>query len=865
MSKSESDNRPPEFYQKLFRQFCSNEYQEELEGDLEEKFQEHLNHYGLKKARKRYRNEVIKMIRPSVWKSSGRSKAQSLSSMLLASQFKILTRNIRRQWAFSFINIVGLALSLAIGILVLTMLFELKSFDSFHKSPDDIFRVITHRTVGTNTTPLAASPAALSHSMLEELPQVKEATKVNAFHKRAYRNEHRFNISGLYADTSFFNIFNFPLIQGYKQSLNAPGSILITENLAAKLFRDGNSMGQKLTIEGEGEFLIKGILRDLPKNTHLQFDVLIPFGHMNTTPESVPWTQNWGHVSSVITYIRKRPESYSTDIQAWLNDKAKDQYRDKKIKATFELQPIQKAITGRELSHQPGTVIPNIIIFILTGVAIAIILAGCFNYTNLSIARALTRMKEVGVRKTIGGSRLQIFLHYLSETVLLAILSFGLALLIFLLIRPYFLKVFWMMESLFDLELTLPMILRSFLFSILVGIIAGLYPAIVYAKINTLSALKGKATIKLTLKKGLRNALIIVQFSLVFAFVLVSYISRKQYAYIDNLDKGFDLTGLVSLPLKGNEPELLSSAFLSIPGVENVSFTSTMMGSSVNKVPVIHPEAQDTINIRKIATSAGFLSTYKIKLLAGDSITTSSNSVLINKRLATYLTQGSPTEAIGKVLTVAGKSYQAVGVTEDFMFGAQQDRVAPLIIAQNPADLQFATLRFGKSLDSDFYELLDKAWKTVDSQNASDPMNLALYYSGNLQFFKEMIRATGYLGLSLIVISGLGLLAITGYQLELRQKDLSLRRVLGARPYQLLNSISTHFIMLLSTAAIIGVSGAYFFLDNSLIDMFYYRIDIGAGELLPGVVFVFMTSGIFISSQLLKIIRINPALLLRQE
>ncbi|MCE7994531.1 MAG: FtsX-like permease family protein [Roseivirga sp.] len=865
MSRSRSDIRPPEFYQKLLRHLCNSEYLEELEGDLDEKFQEHLKEHGIEKARKRYRNEVIKMIRPSVWKSSWQKKAQSLSPMLLGSQFKILARNIRRQWAFSFINIVGLALSMAIGILVITMLFELQRFDDFHESPDDVFRVITHRTIGTNTTPLAASPAALSHAMLEELPQIQAATKLNVFHKKAYRQKHQFNISGLYADTSFFKVLNFPLTEGNVQLLNQPGSIFITEKLSKKLFRDGKSIGQELTIEGEGNFLIRGILRDLPKNTHLKFEALIPFSHRNTAPESVSWTQNWTNTSSVITYIRKESAGSSKDIQAWLDSKTEDQYTDKKVKVAFELQPLQKAITGRQLSHQPGTVIPSVVIFILSGVAIAIVLAGCFNYTNLSIARALSRMKEVGVRKTIGGSRLQIFFHYLSETVLLAILAFLLALVIFLLIKPYFLKVFWMMESLFDLELTVSMIFRSFLFSLLVGIIAGLYPAMVYAKINTLSALKGNATVKLSLKKGLRNSLIVIQFSLVFAFVLVSHISKKQYAYIDKLDKGFDLAGLVSLPLKGNDPKLLASAFLSIPGVENVNFTSTMMGGPINKVPVTHAATRDTMSIRKMAASDGFLSTYKITLLAGDSIMVGSNSVLINKRLATYLTQGEPTEAIGEVLVIDGKSYHTVGVTEDFMFGAQQDRVAPLIIAQTSADLQYATLRFGKPLNPEFYEQLDSAWKTVDAQNLPEPVSLALHYSRNIQFFKEMIRATGYLGLSLIVISGLGLLAITGYQLQLRQKDLSLRRVLGARPYQLLSSISAHFIMLLSIAATIGVSAAWFLLDSSLIDMFYYRIQIGMGELLPGVIFVFTTSGLFISSQILRVIRINPAILLRQE
>lgn len=852
---------PPKFWTSVFRRLCADEYLEELQGDLEEKFLEHLQQYGEIKARSLYRSEVLKMIRPSVCKAKGKARTASHSNLALRSHFKVLVRNVRRQWAFSLVNILGLALSMATGILVLTMLFELRQFDDFHEAPEDMFRVITYRNTNGNITPLAASPAALGDAMLNELPQVKSVTRVKVFHKTVHRHKYELDIKGFYTDPSFFDVFSFDLTQGSILGLQQPGGIYITEKLAAKLFQNGNPIGESINITGEGEFLISGILKDLPKNTHLQFEALIPLGDFRTSGNSLPWHD----ISSVITYVRKEPASQAGDIQDWLDVKASMQYKGQKTKARFELQPVQKAITGQQLSHQPGTVIPNIVIYILTGVALAILMAGCFNYTNLSIARALSRMKEVGVRKTVGSSRLQIFLHYLSETILLAVLAFGLALLIFLLIRPYFLKVFWMMESLFDLPLTLAMVFRSFVFSVLAGILAGLYPALIYSRINTVSALKGKATVKLTLKKHLRNGLIVVQFSLVFAFILVSYVSEKQYSFINERDKGFDSSGLVSLSIKCNSPDLLAKAFETIPGVEQVNFTSAIFGGSINKVRVFDPEKRDTLSIRQISSSDNLLSTYRIKLLAGNTLSHGSkNLILINKRLADYLTNGKSANAIGKELIIEGHGLFIGGVTEDFTFGALQERVAPLIISQR-GNLQYATIRYENSFNSEFYERLEEAWKSVDTQNVLDPVTLEARYSASIQFLKEMIRATGYLGISLIVIAGLGLLAILGFQIQLRIKDLSLRRVLGARPLQLLVNVSKHFTGLLVIAAIIGSSAAYLLLDTSLIATFYYRIDIGFGEILPVVMLVLFVSGGFIAAQIMKVIRINPIKNLKQE
>lgn len=852
---------PPKFWTSVFRRFCADDYLEELEGDLEERFLENTLLYGQAKARRLYRAEVLKMLRPSVWTSRSHAHATSRFHFALRSHFKVLLRNLRRQWAFSLINILGLALSMATGILVLTMLFELKQFDDFHEAPEDIFRVITYRNINGNITPLAVSPAVLSGTMADELPQVKSATRVKVFHKTINRHKYELAIKGLYADATFFDVFNFDLVRGNVQGLQEPGSMYITEELASKLFQNGNPVGEHLSIAGEGEFLIRGILKDLPKNTHLQFEALIASGNFQTAADVQPWRD----ISSVITYIRKEPASHTRNIENWLNTRADQQYKTENIKARFELQPIQKAISGQQLSHQPGTVIPSIVIYILTGAALAILMAGCFNYTNLSIARALSRMKEVGVRKTAGSSRFQIFLHYLSETVLLAVMGFGLALLIFLLIRPHFLKVFWMMESLFDLQLTVPMVLRSFVFSVVVGLLAGLYPALIYSRINTVSALKGKATVKLTLKKHLRNGLIVIQFSLVFAFILVSYVSEKQYHYIDQRDKGFAPSGLISLPLKGNSPELLASAFEAIPGVEQVNFTSAVFGGSVNKSRVIDPEKRDSLNIHHISSSDNLLSTYRIELLAGGTLAEGGkNSALINKRLANYLTQGHPVKAIGKELVIDGNRVFVTGITKDFSFGALQDRIAPLIVSQTgPPD--YATIRYNNAFDVNFYEKLEEAWQSVDSQNIPEPLTVEARYAGSIQFLKETVRATGYLGICLITIAGLGLLAIIGFQIQLRIKDLSLRRVLGARPVQLLQNISKSFIGLLALAAIMGSSAAYLLLDTSLIATFYYRIDIGPGEILPPVMLVFLISGGFVLAQVLKVVRINPAKNLKQE
>ena len=374
--------------------------------------------------------------------------------IMIDSYIKTSSRNILRHKLFSAINIAGLAISMAVGLLMIVFISELSSYDSFHTKKDRIFRVISK---DHNQVELASTSVKAGKEIKAGIPGVEDITIIRRdFGGDAFVGEKVLPIGGLWADESFFKIFDFPLLQGDPATaLREPYSIVLTETTARRLFGDENAFGKSIRFD-TSDYSVTGVMKDLPKLSHLRFGSLASFSTVELmNPETDGGFMDWTSVYMNYVYVLV-PENGSVANLKLNLDKlcARENANQKNQKVSLSLQPLTQISIGKTLGNQLGPKLPNLAIWILSGLAVVVIISACFNYTNLSIARSLRRSREVGIRKVIGALKSHIRGQFISEAVLISFLALLVSFVLFLFLRKQFLSLDRFVENLVSLDLS---------------------------------------------------------------------------------------------------------------------------------------------------------------------------------------------------------------------------------------------------------------------------------------------------------------------------------------------------------------------------------------------------------------------------
>ena len=868
------DQRPeiPKSWRRLLHWFCHPEFLEELEGDLLESFEENISSGGSRFARRAYRSEVLKLLRPSVVKNFNVFGSDAFSAAILMNHSRVVVRNIRKHTAFSLINIAGLAIGMSVSLLIISMITDLLQFDKFHVNRDHIFRVVSDVTIDHRRQDKLATTAIPMAGYLDDMDEVRNVVKMRRFFSADVRaNDKMLPLKGHLASSEFLEVFSFPLLQGDPLSaLSEPYSIIMTQKAAARFFGDKNPIGESVRMGSFGEFRVTGILADIPKQSHMQFDVLGSFSTLASLESQniVRPTENmWDDVYNNYLYVELvHPDDRST-IESKLQSIVDVQYkRFDRLQIRLLLQPLLAIVTGQELSNKIGPTMHPMALIILSAIALLILLSSCFNYTNLSIARGLRRSTEVGVRKVVGASRQGIVVQFLLEAVLIALMSLALGIALFYLIRPGFFSNFPKADQ-FALELTPGLLLRFAGLAVATGVIAGLPPALLLSRVNPALVLKNMFSIKIGRKFTMRKALITFQFAISLIFIIGSMIVLKQYKFALNKNLGFDQENILNVSLYDIDYKLFRNEMSKLPEVTDISFGSLILGAGSSSASWVGlPDDGDSLVAFYASIDDHYIGGHNIPLLAGRNFyperNTHAREIIVNEAFCNRL-QWTYSEALDHTVEIDTNRYAVVGVVRDFNYTHLEEPIGPFFFIQNDQSYAVANLKVASSDIAGTLARMEKTWLAFEPDNTFEAVFLDERLDRSYDFLHQAMTLFGFLAFLAISISCLGMLGMAMYAAEVRAREISIRKVFGAGVWNIFHTISGKFYRLIALAALVAIPLVYLLFDKVILANFAFRVKVGVWELLFGVGIVFLLGMLSIASQTWRAARVHPAEALR--
>ena len=777
-------------------------------------------------------------------------------------------RNLKKHSVYSFINIAGLAIGMACSILILLWVQDELKFDKWHSKRDRIERVLVRLMNNGVPYEVAVTPAALAPNMQKDFPEIELTCRFKNWGDWLFRYKDGAYIqanSGA-MDSTAFNIFGFKFISGNpEKALTDQHSVVLTKELADKIFGDVNPLGKILDVKGKGAFKVTGVIENVD-HSHFDFDFLFPFYQIREDGENIDEMGQGSY--NFTTYFLLRNKNLHKEV----NDKLEHYLNKFSEENTTELfsQPLSDIYLKSNFAYDftfRGD-INSVITFSI--IAFLVLLIACINFMNLTTARASNRSKEIGLRKVVGAKRHNILNQFFSESVLMSFFSFIIALVIVDFLLPKFNELSGKNMSAY--LLVDPHIL-SMLISIafITGLIAGSYPALYLSAFNPIKVLKGK------LKSGakssvLRKVLVITQFTLSVALIISTIHISQQLKYINNKDLGYNKHDLLYIGMNANlinNYESIKQILLKDPNINSVTTSRVLPVYACPAFTLSDWEGRaddKTISMHFISTGFDFLKTMEIRLADGrafdENISSDTiNSIIVNQEAIRQLGFDNP---VGKTLTVFGQKSYIVGVMKDFNFNNVKSKIEPLMlhVAKNQANICFIRLNPGynqKTLD-----YIKKTWKSFEPD-----------FEFNYQFMDERLNnlyrseqrsktLINYFTIFAIFISCLGIFGLASFMAEQKTKEIGIRKVMGASVFTIIKMFIVEFTKLVVISNIIAWPIAYYAMKRWL-QNFAYHIDIKWWIFVCGAVLSVFVVILTITYQSYRAAVKNPASSLRYE
>jgi putative ABC transport system permease protein len=885
MSLKKQNTIPPRVATKLLRWFLRDEFVEEVIGDLKENFDYDLEAGSHFRAKLNYWKQVILYLRPFAIRVP-KFVNLLITWIMIGSHIKTSVRNVTRNKLFSTINIVGLAIGMSVGLLLIAFAHDLLSYDRFNEKGNRIYRITSDAKFrGGHRDKFATSSIKIGNLIQEKVTGVEEIVMIRTdFSGDAKINDSFIPFTGIYAEPSMLRIFTMPMLRGdAATALKEPYSIVLTEISAKKLFGAEDAFGKTIRFNNV-EYQVTGIMKDIPFFSHIQFESIVSFSTIEPRITKDRDLLKWENVyQRNYIYLLLPENSTASDVQAQINTiAAYESKADGEAEIHFSLLPLHDVMLGEELTYSIGPVMPEIVLWIISGLTLVVILSACFNYTNLSIARSMRRYKEVGLRKVIGAGRGQVRQQFLFEAVILSLVALLLSFGMFLVLRPQFISIAPQLLEMVKLEITLPMVLMFAAFSMAVGIVAGFLPAVFFAKVNIIHALRDVSSVKVFKGVNFRRLLVVVQYTFTLIFITSTIIGFIQYKKILAFDLGFNTGNILNIDLQKNKSEALINKLKVMPEVSGVSQSRLL--TSVGNIMggfIKYKGLPDSALVFTNIVDENYIPLHEYKLIAGQNFITrpvtkaATSELIVNEKTLKQfnIANGDPEKAIGEEILLNNKKLTIVGVMKDFHYGKLDSRIFPVVFTYLTPD-SFLTgdgrdglvnVRVNSDDPVETMAKIGETWKSIDPVH---PFKAQFYDDAIEEAYSElsaMIKIIGFLSFIAISIASLGLLGMVVFTTETRLREISIRKVLGATSANLVFLLSRGFVILLAVSALIALPITYLFFENVVLTNFPFHDPIGIGELFGGLLAVLAIAFIMIGSQTLRAAQSNPAEILKSE
>ncbi len=800
---------------------------------------------------------------------------------MVKNYFVIAFRNLWKNRTISFINIFGLAVSMSVCLLLIVIVADQYSYDSYHQNKDRIYRIITDRTQLKEYLWSTATTAYPLAELLEQHDSVEEVVKLKShFSGVAGYNDREIPFKGMYASNSLLSVFNFPFAKGNPASaLKLANSMVLSHKLAKKLFGEEDPLDQVISVENIGDFIITGVFAELPGKTHLQFEALASVSYLSNlkAKDSTAYVgiSDWSNIYSNYIYVKVKENASIKDIEPLLTLAAKVNYDPEgDFEYEFIPQPLTGITPGPLLSNMPGFGLPYFVIYIMLAVALIVLFSACFNYANLTTARAVNRAREIGMRKVVGARKADIFGQLMIEAMIIAVIAYIFADLAFQFILPKMNDFFVSTGAPVTFDETPHVYWWFFAFVLLTGLLAGLIPAIFFAGTNPLNALKKSVQInqlgeKIGFKRfDFRELLVVVQFAFSIFFVITMVTIYKQSKFVLSTDHGFTTSGIINIKLQGLEFEKLETAFKSIAGVDLVSSTTHLPALGSNSTVQVRLKGEDKDrHLSYTGVDENYLEVLQLDLLAGrnfpDNMPTQEQYIILNETAVNRYGLGTPEEAIGQWVILEENELEVIGVLKDFHYERLDEEIGPMALRYLPNKAQKAVVVINTKSKKATLAAMDVAWKELtnrpfDYTFFEDDLRLSYAHFEGLAVILTYVTAIA------VSIACLGLLGMVIYHVQNKIKEIGIRKTLGAQMGHIALTVGKGFLIMILIAYAIGGPAAYLF-NNAWLQTNVYRTDFGWPTLIAGFTSVLFIVMITIGSQVYRAIRINPVESLKSE
>jgi ABC-type antimicrobial peptide transport system permease subunit len=789
---------------------------------------------------------------------------------MLKNYLKIASRNLIKKKGYSFLNIGGLTIGMACSILILLWVRNESSYDTFHDNADEKFRLTAQANADFKA---AVSPVGMVLELGEEMPEIKESLLLSKpFDALMEVQGTKFKENAVfYASDNFLQFFNYPLLEGDPNTaLVAPNGIVITESMAKKYFGEKNAMGQYITIDNGDSFMVTGILKSLPSNSHLQFKAVLPMAYNATRDRDLidkVWNSFdfYGYFQFEKEAVQS-PEAFARTIEKINTIYAKRQ-PDFEIK--FDLQAIKDIhLHSSNLQIDVPGHGNSLYVNLFLIVAFVILIVACINYMNLATAKSSKRAKEVGLRKVVGAGRHQLILQFLGESLIISFLSLALATILVYLLLPSFND---LTQKVLSPQFNDPFIVVSMLsMAIVTGILSGSYPALFLSGFKPVRALKGKLMFS-KYNQFFRNGLVISQFAISVLLLIGTMVIYDQVNYIRDKNLGFDKSNLIYIPMEGemfDKQEALKSALTQNKLTSDFSIISDIPANLVTGDFNVSWEGKDPnlqVFFPSIRSDERFLEVFQMQLLSGSNFSKTSfenHDYLVNE--TTVKTMGlTPEQAIGKNLRFRGNSGTILGVVKDFNFKPLQHAMEPLIIQHHKGG-RYAVVKVAPNTIKPTIAALEKIYGRLNpayplTYNFMDA-HLDAQYKGE----QQMGAVFNVFALLAIFISCMGLYGLSAYMAEQRFKEIGIRKVLGASSLKLLHMLSKDYLKLVLAAFVLALPVAWYVMDLWLQE-FAYHVELQWWMFALAGLILLLVALSTVSFQSLKASMANPIKSLRTE